>query len=502
MNGVLGTWNLLANIRQAVYYNSYETSSVVILNLCNKGSGVAYVSVAVGNSATSIDDKEWIVYNAEVGPKSTFEKMSIMVGVGKYLIVKSSSAEVNAVVYGVTSGTTAPTSIAVNYGGAPTWVTSTTLPTIYAGDAATSIQLSATDSEGEAVTYSVTGGSLPSGLSLSSSGLITGTPATTGYVSAIPDATSTTTITATDSRGNGTARTFTFTKSWADGVSSGRAIPASVSVTSTVAYTGQASNTDIWVKDRSGNAVQTKLYKNGSQCWILIAGISDDTTHGTYTGYSANGGWFGKWTKTDTFGGYTTANQAAGYKSTLYHDYYYDDIMIMQGFSNASISSDYYTNANEVAYTTNGFLGTSATNTRNLRNFFSSNTVGADGIVSGANGITPNLTVNGAQGRYKAPVTFLKSSAATSRGRYKSSGQSELSATNVLDFGIQNCEGYRFAMINALGCEATGCNTEHTSWVADITNNYSVRNYPEPNWDTTWGITGVSWIYWLIWAKS
>lgn len=506
MNGVLGTFNLLANVRQAVYYNSYETASVVILNLCNKGNTTAEIRVAICNSSTSVDDKEWIVYDEQVGPRSTYEKMSIMVGIGKYLVVRSTSGDVNAVVYGVTGGTTAPTGIPINTGGSPTWVTSATLPTIYAADAATSIQLVATDSEGEPITYAVTGGSLPTGLSLSTSGLITGTPTSTGYTPGIADATSTTTITATDSRGNSTARTFTFTKSWADGTSSGKAIPASVSVTAVVGYTGQASNTDIWVKDRSGNNVQTKLFKNGSQCYILIAGISDDTTHTSYASYVPTGAWFGRWTNTETFGSYTTANQAGGYKSSLYHNYYYDDILVMQGFSNASISSDYYANSNEVAFTNNGFLGTTGvgvTGARNLRNFFSAMMVGSDGIISSTNGITPNLTTNGAQGRYKAPVTFLKGSAATSRSRYKNgSTQGEMSATNVIDFGNQNCEGYRYAMCNALGCEATGCNIEHQSWTADITNNYSVRNFSEPNWDANWGITGVSWLYWLIWAKS
>ncbi|WP_084725142.1 putative Ig domain-containing protein, partial [Streptacidiphilus melanogenes] len=66
---------------------------------------------------------------------------------------------------------------------------------------AASLQISATDSGGAALTYSATG--LPAGLSVSSSGLISGTPTTAG--------TSNVTVTATDSTGASGSASFTWT---------------------------------------------------------------------------------------------------------------------------------------------------------------------------------------------------------------------------------------------------------------------------------------------------
>lgn len=75
---------------------------------------------------------------------------------------------------------------------APVWVTSGTLAQATPGTAY-SVQLSATDDSGVAPTYTLVSGSLPSGLSVSSSGLISGTPSNSG--------TFTFTVRATDENG-------------------------------------------------------------------------------------------------------------------------------------------------------------------------------------------------------------------------------------------------------------------------------------------------------------
>lgn len=62
---------------------------------------------------------------------------------------------------------------------APVWVTSGTLPQATPGTAY-SYQLSATDDSGVAPIYTLASGSLPTGLSISSSGLISGTPSNSG----------------------------------------------------------------------------------------------------------------------------------------------------------------------------------------------------------------------------------------------------------------------------------------------------------------------------------
>lgn len=493
LSGVLGTWNLYAYINQAIYYNNDDAASAVTVSLCNKGGSDTLVSMAISASPTAPTSAEWFRFNDVVASKGVFEKTGILVPPGKYVVVKATTANVNAVIYGVRAGTALTTTTpSQNLGTPPAWVT--TDVNLYAAATTTSVQLQSTDPENESVTYALTSGTLPGTLSISSSGLITGTVSSSGYSSGAVPVTTTAVVTATDVFGNATPRTLNIIRNFADGASSGRAIPFGTLATDVTAMTGQTSG-DIWVQDKSGTPVLTKLYKTGGTAYLLMAGISDNTDHGQYTPAIGTGQWIGQWTSTSTFGTYDTANQRGGYKNTLWWNYDYDDILIMQGFTAGAISGDYYTNSNEVARTTTNWLSTRG---RNLRSFFR-------GDVAGVAAPGPDLTRNGNKDRTIVPVTFIKGDSGTVRGRYKAAGaQTELSANNTLDFGQQNCEGYRFAVVNALGCQATGCNIEHTSWVADVSNNYSQRNYPEPAWDgPTWGINAPNnWLYWLWWAKS
>jgi hypothetical protein len=87
-------------------------------------------------------------------------------------------------------------------GSIPTWVTASGSIGTFTSGTAFSVTVSATDPDGGAISYSVTTGSLPSGLTLAStSGVISGTPSTSSP--------STFSITATDLGGNEVARSFT-----------------------------------------------------------------------------------------------------------------------------------------------------------------------------------------------------------------------------------------------------------------------------------------------------
>jgi hypothetical protein len=107
---------------------------------------------------------------------------------------------------GVTNPTSSNANKAINAvtsGSNVVWVTSTINPMYYGQ--AFSQQLSATDADaGSTVTYSLASGSFPTGVSVSSSGLVSGTPTSTtnGTYSPI--------IAATDSGGNVTNRSFSF----------------------------------------------------------------------------------------------------------------------------------------------------------------------------------------------------------------------------------------------------------------------------------------------------
>lgn len=103
---------------------------------------------------------------------------------------------------------------AIDCGSAPTWNTASGSLGSFPAGSSVSIQLSASDPEGSSVSYSLASGGLPSGFSISSSGLITGT---VGSVSS--DTTYNFTVNATDGL-NTSSRAFsisTVTNYFGDG---------------------------------------------------------------------------------------------------------------------------------------------------------------------------------------------------------------------------------------------------------------------------------------------
>jgi len=128
-------------------------------------------------------------------------------------VTRPDNMPVSANPYTITAanpGVTSPTSSnahklinSVGAGASPVWVTTSPIHYDF-GTAWNGGSLSATDADGgSSITYTVVSGSLPSGISLSSNGVFTGTP-TTSQMSA--------SIRATDSGGNFIDRTFLFNR--------------------------------------------------------------------------------------------------------------------------------------------------------------------------------------------------------------------------------------------------------------------------------------------------
>lgn len=243
MNGLLGSYNLIAGNAQSIYVCDTEGGAVVTLNVCNRGSVTALIDVAISDTVNSPANSEWIEFGVEVLGKGVLERTAIALDTGQHLIVRSNQFNVSAVCWGVTIGETVPSidPIILNSNNdPPSWSTSATLPTIYAGTAAR-IQLTATDYL--PLTYSVTSGTLPTGLSLdSTTGLITGTPVTSG--GSTPSSTSSSfTVTASDGTLS-TPRAFNITKRWADGSSSTWAAPSAAAIKS---LTGTNTDGVYWI---------------------------------------------------------------------------------------------------------------------------------------------------------------------------------------------------------------------------------------------------------------
>jgi len=301
MNGVLGTHDLLANVNQALYYNNYGEPSLFTVSFCNRGNTTAFVSIALSTSATTPTDAQWLVFNYELRPKEVFEKKGVYLNDTMYIIGKSSQANVSAVVYGFTNDEdTAVTSQVTSLGSAPTWNTAAALPVVFAGDPTTSIPLSASDDEGETITYSFSAGSLVN-LSVSSAGALTGTASTAGYSSGAPDSVTTATIAATDSRNNQTTRVFTITRRFRDGSSSGQAAPNAETIKN---LTGTTTNGQYWIQPPGAPTAQqvfcimdTSIGDGGG--WMAAFNILSNSVSGMPGNRPANWNNIGFWDTAD-----------------------------------------------------------------------------------------------------------------------------------------------------------------------------------------------------------
>jgi hypothetical protein len=143
----------------------------------------------------------------------------------------------------------------------PIWVTSAgNLATLGDRDANASIQLSATDPDSDSVTYSVTSGSLPGGLSLSSSGLISGNQADVAGSTTYPF-----TITASSTSSGGVTtsipREFSIIITRSIGTDPDRAFASPSAIP--LDYNGPA-----YIVSKSGVTVKTEIATGG---WVQVS---------------------------------------------------------------------------------------------------------------------------------------------------------------------------------------------------------------------------------------
>jgi len=233
-----------------------------------------------------------------------------------------------------------------------------------------------------------------------------------------------------------------------------------------------------YVRFDGTNTEEIYAYKDtNGKYWVMVASITDNTSHGQRTGGSDS--WYGNWTTTSTTG---TARQAMGndFKSNHYRGWTANDVLIMQGFATSGTP---YDTSTDVGYITGCFTNRGGNMFQMFNNYISLNN---HSNIGGT--IIPGMV-------------FLKGSASASDNRYRSNSAGELQPVNSWHLSPANCENYTFSMINALGCSSTGCNVEHHAWVGQTGNNYSNQNFPEPNWSSTWGINNPgseNHMYWLF----
>ena len=264
------------------------------IGLAEYYTGTAFKSIDSPPTISSIDDTE---VDSQAGGDQTivitgsnFQSGAVVTFVGSSANFNASTTTVNSDTqitavapkasflnaqepYGVkvtnASGLSSTLADQINVDNSPTWSTSAgNLGTVYEDSAISTITVTATDPESDTIAYSVSSGSLPSGLSLgSANGQITGTPNVNDTYNS-NGVTHSFDLRAT-ANGKTTDRTFNILRKWSDGSNSAQAATNAESIRTLTSATSSDDGL-YWIKPTGRSAIQVYCEFNSFGGWMLF----------------------------------------------------------------------------------------------------------------------------------------------------------------------------------------------------------------------------------------